>query len=296
MLLFFRLHLILKDQNILLYLNKNLNFLAASRSNGFNEQQNISSEDPLIKDITNKIDSITDYESFVKSGGNTNPVVFANESNIKGQIFTIELYSNVYALLVELGKGKLEDSENRIISEFCKGIALIFANNKESNNDKANQTPEKNIKEVDHQLADNLYDSMLPSSLPSIPGWELAKYFYPSAKRADFMDIFNLTTDKYMILLGKCSGSGINAAMYVPASILSGIVVYSIGFKSSCLTPFITISEVPAPTTSAPIAFKKFAKSIISGSCAAFCILVAPSARTEASIIFSVAPTEGISR
>ena len=197
------------------YKNKNLNFLAASRSNGFNEQQNISSEDPLIKDITNKIDSITDYESFVKSGGNTNPVVFANESNIKGQIFTIELYSNVYALLVELGKGKLEDSENRIISEFCKGIALVFANNKESNNDKANQTPEKNIKEVDHQLADNLYDSMLPSSLPSIPGWELAKYFYPSAKRADFMDIFNLTTDKYMILLGKCSGSGISAAMYV---------------------------------------------------------------------------------
>ena len=86
------------------------------------------------------------------------------------------------------------------------------------------------------------------------------------------------------------------ADINVPASILSGIVVYSIGCKSSCFTPLITISEVPAPLTSAPIVFKKFAKSTISGSCAAFCILVEPSAKIDASIRFSVAPTDGMSK
>lgn len=56
---------------------------------------------------------------------------------------------------------------------------------------------------------------MFPDSLPNISGWDLAKYFVPSENRSDFMDILGLTTDKQMILLGKCSGRGINAAFYV---------------------------------------------------------------------------------
>lgn len=197
------------------YENRKLNFLAASKSNRYNEQQNISKEDPLVKDIANKINSITDYESFIKSGGNANPVVFANDSNVKGQIFTIELYSNVYALLVVLSEKKLKNSENSIITEFCKGIALVFANNKDSNTSKPNNDVEQKANQEEHRLSDELFNEMLPSVLPTIPGWKLAKYFYPSDKRADFMDIFNLTTDKYMLLLGKCSGYGLNAAMYV---------------------------------------------------------------------------------
>ena len=197
------------------YKNNNLNFIAASRNNGYNEQQNIPAEDPLIKEISNKIRSLTDYESFKKSGGNAHPIAFANDNNVKGQIFTIELYSNVYALLVEIGEDELEDRENRIITEFCKGIALVFSYNKESKEEKPEINNPIKEKESDKQLTASLYESMMPSYLPTIPGWELAKYIYPSANRADFMDILNLTTDKYMLLLGKCSGSGINAAMYV---------------------------------------------------------------------------------
>ena len=198
------------------YKNNELNFIAASRSNGYSEQVNISGEDTLIKEISNKIKSITDYESLMKSGGNTKPVIFADDNNVKCQIFTIELYSNVYAILVEIGKGRLEDSENRIITEFCKGIALVFANNnKDSKQEKPEKIQKNKENDLNQQISENLYDSMLPSMLPSIPGWDLAKYFYPSANRADFMDIISLTTDKYMLLLGKCSGYGINAAMYV---------------------------------------------------------------------------------
>ncbi|MBR4569338.1 MAG: serine/threonine-protein phosphatase, partial [Candidatus Riflebacteria bacterium] len=197
------------------YKNNSLNFIAASRSSSYNEQKNIPCEDPLIKEITNKIKSITDYESLMNSGGNAKPVTFVNDNNVKGQIFTIELYSNVYALLVEIGEDKLEDSESRIIDEFCKGIALVFANYKESNTVNTEKTIQNKEKESDQQLEANLYNTMLPDNLPTIPGWDLAKYFYPSANRADFMDIYNLSTDKYMLLLGKCSGSGINAAMYV---------------------------------------------------------------------------------
>ena len=81
----------------------------------------------------------------------------------------------------------------------------------------------------------------------------------------------------------------------VPASILSGIIVYDTSFFI-CFIPSITISLSPAPVTFAPIFTKKFCKSTISGSLAAFFIIVVPSPYTEANIIFSVAPTLGKSK
>ena len=60
--------------------------------------------------------------------------------------------------------------------------------------------------------------------------------------------------------------------------------------------PVIFIILVPAPSIFAPILFKQFAKSTISGSIAAFVILVVPSANVAAKIIFSVAPTLGKSK
>ena len=54
--------------------------------------------------------------------------------------------------------------------------------------------------------------------------------------------------------------------------------------------------SVPAPLICPPILFIKLAKSTISGSCAAFSIMVVPSANAAAIIIFSVAPTLGKSK
>ncbi|MNP79855.1 hypothetical protein D3C76_1777920 [compost metagenome] len=51
--------------------------------------------------------------------------------------------------------------------------------------------------------------------------------------------------------------------------------------------------SVPAPIIWAPIAFRKFCRSWISGSLAAPDIVVVPSAIAAAIIIFSVAPTLG---
>ena len=84
------------------------------------------------------------------------------------------------------------------------------------------------------------------------------------------------------------------AARYVAATILSGIIVYSAPCRES--VPRIVITLDPIPLISAPIAFRKLPRSVISGSLAAFVIDVRPSAVAAASIMFSVAPTLGKSR
>ena len=77
----------------------------------------------------------------------------------------------------------------------------------------------------------------------------------------------------------------------VPARIRSGTVACVVGF--SFLTPVIVILVVPSPWMFAPIAMRNSPRSTRSGSRAALSIVVTPSARTAAVIIFSVAPTEG---
>ena len=61
-------------------------------------------------------------------------------------------------------------------------------------------------------------------------------------------------------------------------------------------TPLISILSVPHPLIFAPILFKNFARSSISGSFAAFVNIVVPSPKQDARIMFSVAPTLGKSK
>ena len=91
-------------------------------------------------------------------------------------------------------------------------------------------------------------------------------------------------------------GSPVRAPMArnVPASMRSPTTACSQGCNS--VTPWISITGVPAPIIWAPISFKRLARSTISGSRAALSITVVPFAKTDAIIKFSVAPTEAKAR
>ena len=81
------------------------------------------------------------------------------------------------------------------------------------------------------------------------------------------------------------------AQRYVPATMRSGITVCSAGERRD--TPSTQMVLPPAPVIFAPHLTRNSARSIISGSRAALCISVRPDAVTAASIMFSVAPTDG---
>ena len=74
----------------------------------------------------------------------------------------------------------------------------------------------------------------------------------------------------------------------------SGTTVWVTARRRS--TPSTVMVEPPAPSTSAPMRFRKAARSAISGSRAALSITVVPLASAAAIKRFSVAPTLGYSR
>ena len=75
-----------------------------------------------------------------------------------------------------------------------------------------------------------------------------------------------------------------------------GLSTVTLTLSSPSSTPFTLITSVPAPLTSAPIVFKKFATSTTCGSLATFSNIVVPSAIVAAIITFIVAPTETTSK
>ena len=67
----------------------------------------------------------------------------------------------------------------------------------------------------------------------------------------------------------------------------------SLSAGTSSSTPSISIVDVPAPITCAPMRSRNAARSVTSGSRAAFSMTVVPLASTAAHMRFSVAPTLG---
>ena len=83
------------------------------------------------------------------------------------------------------------------------------------------------------------------------------------------------------------------AARYVAATTRSGTTVCRVGRSDS--TPSISMRDVPAPRTTAPMSQSMEARSATSGSFAAFSITVVPLARTAAMSRLSVAVWLGYS-
>ena len=84
------------------------------------------------------------------------------------------------------------------------------------------------------------------------------------------------------------------ATINVPVTIRSGMT--SIRARSKRSHPSIVMVSVPAPIISAPIAFRNAANPEFLAHLPHYMIVVDPSARTAAIIIFSVAPTLGKSK
>ena len=196
--------------------NNDFDYLTGLKYSFTKQIEKITSDDPLIGELSNKIKTLTDIDYLKKTGGLSKPINIFNKTNLQGQILSIDFYSNVLGILVVIKDKDLSDLDNFILSEFCKSLALILEDHKNYVNNEIKEKPEKNKKNNEiESLYDNLYEHMFANIISTLPGWDLVSYFVPSSKRADFMDILNLNTDKQMIFLGKCSSSGLNSAIYV---------------------------------------------------------------------------------
>ena len=197
--------------------NNNIEFVSATRNKATNEIEIVLQEDPVIVEITAKINSLTNYDN-IQQYGFTKPLTISDADKVYCSIIPIDFYSTIFGLVVKIGKTKLpEETETRILQEFCKGLAIVIDNHK--TNAVSTPTPKVSAEQQNDtfDLVEQLYESMQVSAFPSLPSWSIAKYFVPSTttNRADFLDYIDTSVNKQLIILGKCSGRGLSASMYI---------------------------------------------------------------------------------
>lgn len=82
------------------------------------------------------------------------------------------------------------------------------------------QLIEKGKMEVELATARQIQQSMLPNSLPNLPGWELAAHWQPAlAVSGDFYDVVPLPDGRLALIVGDVSDKGVPAALLMTVTV-----------------------------------------------------------------------------
>lgn len=190
-----------------------LRYAGGSRKNSRQNCECIPEGDSLIEELAGKIRGCLDLRAVRLAGSFTDILDFTtSKSGKEGLLVPVSLHGQLYGIIASIAAGSDAFSlkEKQILQHFACGFALMLDNH----NIFAGQTEEKEAS-ANRRLAQSLFSRQLPAYAPAIKGWEMAQFTsYADEHAGDFHDYINLAGDRLLIILGKASGKGLDAALF----------------------------------------------------------------------------------
>jgi len=132
----------------------------------------------------------------------------------------------------------------------------------------ARQTVQRETEARDHaqELADALQRSLLPPSLPTIPGIDAAAYFRPADSGrvgGDFYDLFEVSDDGWGVVIGDVSGKGPRAAAVtalVRHTVRAAVLHSQTPEEVLTLVNAAMLAQAPDADTFCTVAFGRFSR------------------------------------
>ena len=206
---------IIRNQTFLYFvLNDNQpEFIAGTRS-GQDIIRHILPGDSLAEEIREKIIGFTDAKSLRRNsihiGLHTFPVGASDE---RGLLIPVSFFNQSHGMLAVISDhNSQQTAETRqLLLESARGLAIMLENHELFyGNGQLKQ------QQAEFQLAESLFKDFLPDSPPAIRGWEVAQLArYSPEHSGDFHLYLNMPGNRMMIVIGKCSGHGLKAAMFL---------------------------------------------------------------------------------
>lgn len=207
---------IIQEQTFLYFvMNDNQpDFIAGTRSGADRGIRRIIAGDSLAEEIREKIVGFTDAKSLRRNslhiGLHTFPVGASDE---RGLLIPITFFNQPHGILAVICDHKAQQSAEakQLLLETAKGLAIMF-----ENHDLYYSNAQIKQQQAEYQLAKGLFADFLPDSAPAIRSWEIAQATrYSPEHSGDFHLYLNMPGNRMMILIGKCSGHGLKAAMFL---------------------------------------------------------------------------------
>jgi len=192
----------------------NLHYVNGSRRDAQGKCVLIPSGDTLVEETDEKIRSCIDLRTVRRSESFYNHLPFATGNrNDGGMLLPVVFFNSLHGVLATLTTAPAFFTKERVdlLGSFCSGMALML-----ENHDLFHATAAARQNEAERLLAKSLLAEILPRSAAALRGWEIAQVVdYAPEHSGDFHAWINLPGEKLMIVIGKCSGQGLNTALFL---------------------------------------------------------------------------------
>lgn len=191
-----------------------LHFIAGSRRDSQQRCILIPSGESIVGEIADKIRGCIDLRTVKRSGNFSDPLPLStgNRSS-SGMLLPVTFFSSLHGIMASIGSENQTVASERtgFLENFCSGLAILI-----ENHDLFYANASSRQGEAEQLLAASLLADMLPESAPAIRGWDIAQMAkYAPEHSGDFHAYLNLPGEKMLIVIGKCSGRGLNTALFL---------------------------------------------------------------------------------
>ncbi len=191
-----------------------IRFIAGSQKNQRGLCENITERDSLVDDASRKIHGCIDIRAIKKTAGFVAPMAFDNNDGSEhGLLLSVAFAERLHGIMVATGPlaPGFSQQQKSMLGDFCNGLALVL-----ENHDLFFDNRSRNEAEAENKLADKLFHRILPDHPPQLRGWDIAQIAnYSEEHSGDFHLFLNQPGERTLLLFGKCSGKGLNAALFL---------------------------------------------------------------------------------
>lgn len=219
-------------------------FIAGTRAGADGVIRRILPGDSLAEEILEKIVGFTDTKSLRRNslhiGLHTFPIGASDE---RGLLIPVTFFNQPHGILAAICDHKSQQTAKtkQLLLETARGLAIML-----ENHDLFYSNAQIKQQQAEYQLAKSLFADFLPDSAPAIRGWEIAQSTrYSPEHSGDFHLYLNMPGNRMMILIGKCSGHGLKAALF-----LSKLHTMLSCFVDSCNSPAELLNRLSSIMTS----------------------------------------------
>ncbi|MGM0600950.1 MAG: PP2C family protein-serine/threonine phosphatase [Candidatus Rifleibacteriota bacterium] len=208
-------HEFLNDKIILFhqFKDKQLFFISGIKSNASGCPQRIMPQDPIVEETYSKINNLIDLKTLNRNNFFADHLPFKSKRNeTECLLLSVAFFGQIKGILTIIcPPGQmLGKTEKNTLKFFAENFSVLIENHEIYLQEQNNL-----LVEAEHRLTRELFSELLPDSTPSLPDWEVALHSLHSQDYSgDFYHFADLAGKKTLLIIGKASGRGIEAALF----------------------------------------------------------------------------------
>jgi hypothetical protein len=190
-----------------------LKFITGTRKGSNSVYERILEQDPLVEEVYARINGLLDIKALNRSAHFSASLPFkrkADESQCL--LLPVAFFGQLKGILTVIsptGSG-FSKNEKKVLEFFAESFSILLENHELFEREQTDL-----LIDSEQRLCHELFVTQLPDSTPVLQGWEISVHCHHAAGYSgDFHDFFNLPDNRCMIIIGKASNGGLDAALF----------------------------------------------------------------------------------